>query len=79
MAKRLDFDIEAVVENIIFTKDGRMQAWFEFEGFHSNFDTENELLIKFRQLKRVFKEVKKEVHCLIIPERQDLDEIKNQH
>ncbi|HHW4765960.1 hypothetical protein V5N20_14040 [Staphylococcus aureus] len=59
MAKRLDFDIEAVVENIIFTKDGRMQAWFEFEGFHSNFDTENELLIKFRQLKRVFKEVKK--------------------
>ncbi|SUL87606.1 hypothetical protein [Staphylococcus aureus] len=52
---------------------------FEFEGFHSNFDTENELLMKFRQLKRVFKEVKKEVHCLIIPERQDLDEIKNQH
>lgn len=73
---KVESDIVAVLENIIITKDKRKQAWFRFNGFHSNFDSEVQLMKHFDDLKRLFKDLKKELHCLVVPVRQSLEDVR---
>lgn len=75
----LQSDILAVYDNIIYTKDKRAQYWVEFKGFHTSFDSEQQLDQHFKKLRRVFKEAKKEMHLLVVPVRQSLEEVKEHY
>ncbi|WP_238810575.1 MULTISPECIES: ATP-binding protein [Bacillus subtilis group] len=72
---KYESDILAVCENVIYTKDKRQQLWVEFKGFHTSFDSEAQLIGRFNQLKRLFKEMKRELHCLVVPVRQSLNDV----
>lgn len=78
---RMNFqsDIAAVCGNTIFTEDKREQKWYEFSGFHTSFDSENQLALHFQDLRRLFKEINREIHCLIVPVRQSLDDVRDQY
>lgn len=79
--ERMNFqsDIAAVCGNTIFTEDKREQKWYEFSGFHTSFDSENQLALHFQDLRRLFKEINREIHCLIVPVRQSLDDVRDQY
>ncbi|NCT39978.1 hypothetical protein GTW56_30155 [Bacillus sp. EB93] len=76
---KVESDILAVIGNVIHTKDKRKQAWFEFKGFHTSFDSEAQLTKHFEDLKRLFKDLKKELHCLVVPVRQSLDDVRQDY
>lgn len=77
--KAIDTDIRYVYKNIIFTKDGRMQAWYEYDGFHSSFDHDLHLFAHFDKLKQLFSHLQCDVHCLIVPIRQSLDDVRRKY
>lgn len=76
---KYESDILAVCENIIYTKDKRQQYWVEFKGFHTSFDSEAQLIGRFNQLKRLFREMKRELHCLVVPVRQSLKDVYEEY
>ncbi|NGY93873.1 hypothetical protein F3K44_31405 [Bacillus megaterium] len=72
-------DIVAVWRNVVITRDIREQGWFKFSGFHTSFDSEAQLMAHFSELKRLFKEIKKEIQCIVVPTRQSIDDIREKY
>lgn len=77
--KSIDTDIRYVYQNIVFTKDGRTQAWYEYDGFHASFEQEPYLFSYFHSLHRLFRSLQREIHCLIVPIRQSLDDVERKY
>ena len=72
-------DIQAVWQNVIYTEDKRVLYLVENKGFQSSFDSDQELHQQFDRLKDVFKGAYKELHLLVVPVRQNLDEIHGKY
>lgn len=81
MNVRMDIqnDIVAVWRNVVITRDSREQGWFKFSGFHTSFDSEAQLMAHFSELKRLFKEIKREIQCIVVPTRQSIDDIREKY
>ncbi|MDD1516254.1 hypothetical protein, partial [Priestia megaterium] len=72
-------DIVAVWKNVAITRDNRDQALYKFSGFHTSFDSEAQLMAHFSELKRLFKEIKREIQCIVVPTRQSIDDIREKY
>lgn len=72
-------DIIAVWQNTVITRDSRDQGWFKFSGFHTSFDSEAQLMAHFSELKRLFKEIKREIQCIVVPTRQSIDDVQEKY
>ncbi|MDQ8094896.1 ATP-binding protein [Bacillus amyloliquefaciens] len=72
-------NVKAIYKNIAFTKDNRFQAWYEFMGFHSHLESEQEMMAHFDQLRRLFRELKRELHLVVVPVRTSLSDIHEKY
>lgn len=76
---KLENNILAICGNIIITKDHRAIPMFEFHGFPTSVEDENQQFHRFDQLKDVFSNTAADMHWIVVPMRQSLTDVRDQY
>lgn len=75
MTHFLEFPIRHNVENLVFSKDGRVTCYYEVEGFGYDFLDKDEKMVPFLNQLGFLQSQERDLHYLCIPQAQDVTSI----